>query len=128
MVSWLNHAAIEAPRNGTTTHTVTPSAGTAVAGTTFFTPTAGRLLVCLAEGSVTSTTPSGWTLPTGGSAINNTGLYVWYKTAAGNDSLTTTHNGSNYDVIFDFYEFPSGTNAIVAVLAYTGPSSLAPQM
>lgn len=108
MADWLNHVAIAAPRNGTTTHTVTPSSGSAVFGT-LFTPTAGRLLVCVVEGSVTSTTPSGWTLPTGGSAINNTGLYVWYRTAAGSDSLTTTHNGSNYPVMFHFFEFASGS-------------------
>lgn len=123
MADWVNHVAISAPRNGTTSHTVTPSSGTVAAGT-LFTPTAGNLLVCFAEGSVTSTTPSGWTLPASGSAINNTGLYVWYKTAAGGDSLTTTHNASNYPVIFDFYEFPSGStfnkSAASTGVAYNG--------
>jgi hypothetical protein len=102
---WLNHAAIATPGNGTNSHTVTPNT-TAIAGTGF-TPTAGNLLVLVVEGAVTSTTPTGWTL--GGSAINNTGLYVWYRVAAGNDSITTTHNGSNYPVVFDWYEFPAGT-------------------
>jgi len=100
--------AISAPRNATATHTVDPSTGTVATGT-LFTPTAGNLLVCVVEGAVTSTTPSGWTLPAGGSAINTTGLYVWYRTAAGGDSFTTTHNGSDYPVIFDFYEFPAGS-------------------
>lgn len=117
--------AIAAPAdNGTATHTVSPSSGTVGTGT-LFTPTAGNLLVCLAEGSVTSTTPSGWTLPSGGSAINNTGLYVWYRTAAGGDSFTTTHNGSDYPVVFDFYEFPSGSTfgastSAIAVVAQPG--------
>lgn len=123
MSQWLNHVAIAAPRNTSTTHTVTPSSGTVVAGT-LFTPTASRLLVCVVEGAVTSTTPSGWTLPSGGSAINNTGLYVWYRSAAGSDSLTTTHNGSNYPVVFDFYEFPASTTWAGAVSA-TGVTYLA---
>lgn len=116
MATYLNHVAIAADRNGTTSHTVTPSSGTVVAGTAF-TPTEGRLLVCVVEGSVTSSTPSGWTLPTGGSAINYTGLYVWYRTAAGSDSFTTTHNGSNYPVIFHFFEFAAGSTFISSAAA-----------
>ena len=108
MATWLNHVAIAAPRNGTTSHTVDPNGGTVAAGSNF-SPTAGRLLVCFAEGAVTSTTPSGWTLPTNGSAINNTGLYVCHRTAAGGDTITTTHNASNYPVVFDFYEFNAGS-------------------
>lgn len=108
MVAPLNQVTIATPRNGTTTHTVTPSSGTVVAGS-LFTPTAGRLLVCIAEGSVTSTTPTGWTLPTGGSAVNLSALYVWWRVAAGSDSFTTTHNASNYPVAFTFLEFPAGS-------------------
>jgi len=105
----LNNAAILAPRNGTTSHTVTPSTGTLSAGT-LFTPTAGRFLLCVVSGAVTSTTPAGWTLPTNGSLVSGTGLYVFYKaSAAGGDTLTTTHNGSNYEVIFHFFEFPATT-------------------
>lgn len=111
MVKWLNHVTIAAPRNGTNSHTIDPSSGTVVAGA-LFTPTSGRLLVCVVEGAVTSTTPSGWTLPSGGSAINNTGLYVWYRTAVGGDTFSTTHNGSNYPVVFDIYEFPAGSTFI----------------
>lgn len=108
MATWLNHVAIAAPRNGTTTHTVDPSSGTVVSGS-LFTPTAGRLLVVSVEGAVTSTTPAGWTLPSGGSAVNFTGLYVWYRTAAGGDTFSTTHNTANYPVVFDIYEFPAGS-------------------
>jgi hypothetical protein len=108
MAKWSNHVAINGPRNGTTTHTINPSTGTVFTGASF-TPTAGSLLVCLADGAVTSSTPSGWTLPTGGSAINACGFYVWYRTAAGGDTFTTTHNASNYPVGFDIYEFPAGS-------------------
>jgi hypothetical protein len=112
MVQWVNRSLIQAPRNGTTTHTVS------------FTPaTAGNLLVAIAEGAVTSTTPTGWTLPTNGSAVNNTGLYVWYKTAtASESSFTTTHNGSNYPTGFVVYEFAAGST-FVASVAGTGIAS-----
>jgi len=125
----LNHVAIAAPRNGTTTHTVGPSSGTVVAGTAF-TPTAGNLLLCVANGAVTSTTPSGWALPSGGSAINNSGLYLWYRNAAGGgDSFTTTHNASNYPVLFEFFEYAAGATFLgsaaatnVAIGGGAGPS------
>lgn len=123
MATWLNHVAIKTPQNGTSTHTVDPSSGTVGAGS-LFTPTAGRLLVVVAEGSVTSTTPSTWTLPSGGSAVNNTGLYVWYlASAVGGDTFTTTHNSSNYAVVFDIYEFAAGAAFDLSVAA-TGVSPL----
>ena len=115
MSDWLNMVAINVARNGTTSHTVNPaSTGTVVAGAPF-TPTAGRLLVAVVEGAVTSTTPSGWTLPIGGSAINNTGLYVWYRTAAGSDTIATTHNGSNYPIVVTFFEFAAGSSFVASV-------------
>lgn len=119
-MAWLNHVAIAGPRNATTSHTASASSGTVVAGS-LFTPTSGRQLICLVNGAVTSTTPSGWTLPTGGSAINNTGLYLFRRTASGTtaDNITTTHNGSNYPVIFDWYEFAS-TDTFVGVIGATG--------
>lgn len=123
MAKWINHVTIDGPRNATSTHTVNPASGTVLTGT-LFTPTAGNLLVCVADGAVTSTTPTGWTLPAGGSAINNCGLYVWYRTATGGDTFTTTHNGSNYPVGFDIYEFPAGstfTGCVSATgVAYNG--------
>lgn len=119
MATWLNHVAVAAPRNATATHTVSPASGVVVSGVAF-TPTAGRLLVVVIEGSVTSfattagTIPAGWTEPPNGRAINNTGLYVWWRSAAGGDSLTVSHNGSNYPVVFDFYEFAAGSTFIAA--------------
>lgn len=108
-MKWINRSLVQAPRNGTLTHSVS------------FTPAAaGSLLVCVAEGSVTSSTPAGWTLPDGGFAVSNTGLYVWWKIAtAGESALTTTHNGSNYPVAFIVYEFAAGS-AFVASVAGAG--------
>jgi hypothetical protein len=120
VATYLNHVAIAAPRNGTTSHTVTPSSGAVVAGT-LFTPTAGNLLLCFAEGAVSSSTPSGWTLPSGAPALGNTGFYVWYRTAAGSDTITSTHNGSNYPVVFHFIEFAAGSTFVQAANA-TGTS------
>lgn len=117
MTQILNHVAVAAPRNGTATHTVSPSSGVAVAGAAF-SFTAGRFGICIVEGAVTSTTPSTWTLPSGASAINNTGLYVFNKaTLSGGDSVTTTHNGSNYPVVFHFIEFAAGTTWVNAASA-----------
>jgi hypothetical protein len=112
MADWINHVAINAARNATTTHTnVDPASTGTVATGTAFTPTSGNLLVCFGYGAVTFTTPSGWTLATGGSVANIGGLYMFYRTASGTtaDRITTTHNGSNYPSMFDFYEFPAGS-------------------
>ena len=115
MALWLNHVAIAAPRNTLPTHTVDPNGGTVVTGTNF-TPTAGRFLLVVVEGSVTSTTPTpGWTLEA--SAINNTGLYCWTRTAAGSDTLSTTHNGSDYPVLFHWFEFAAGSTWVGDVSA-----------
>lgn len=106
MATFTNHVTLHGTANGTTSHTVNPASGTVLAGSAF-TPTAGRLLVVIAYGSVTSTTPSGWTLEA--SAINSGGLYIWSRTAAGSDTFSTTHNGSNYECIFTILEFPAGS-------------------
>ncbi len=115
MVVWTNRAVFQAPRNGTNSHTINPASTTDLVSGAAFTPTAGRRLVVVVEGAVTSTTPSGWTLPSGGSAISESGLYVWYRTAAGGDTFATTHNGSNYPVIFAVYEFPAGSTFVKSV-------------
>lgn len=101
---WINRTLVSATRNGTTSHTIS------------FTPaTSGNLLVAVMEGSVTSSTPTGWTLPTGGSSVNSTGIYVWYKTAtSGESSFSTTHNGSNYPVGCVVYEFAVGSTFVQA--------------
>jgi len=117
MALWTNHVAIAAPRNGTNSHSVSPSSGTAVAGEAFE-PTPGRMLLCVAYGAVTSTTPSGWTLR--GSAIENGALYIWTKDEAdggGDDDITVTHNAANYPCIFHFFEFPAGSTWVDAEFA-----------
>lgn len=111
MTFWLNHVTIDA--TGAGSHTVDPSnptaIGTVVDGSAF-TPTAGRLLVLVAAGPVTSGTPTGWTLPSGGSAVSTDGLYVFRKTAAGSDTAVIGHNSAAYHVIFDIYEFDSAAS------------------
>lgn len=107
--NYLNHVCIAAPRNATNSHTVDPNGGTVVTGTNFL-PTAGRFLLLVCAGPVTFTTPSGWTLPTNGSADNFGSCTVFYRaSAAGSDTVTTTHNGTNYPASYDFYEYPAGT-------------------
>lgn len=115
-MAWLNHVVIAAPRNATTTHTVSPSSGTVVSGS-LFTPTAGRLLVCVIGAAVTSTTPTGWTLPTNGSAVNNAGIYVWWRVAAGSDTITTTHNSANFPAAVHFIEWASTYSFVGAASA-----------
>lgn len=124
MVAWVNRAVFQAPRNGSASHTVNPSSTAGLVSGAAFTPTAGRLLVVVVEGAVTSSTPSGWTLPSGGSAISDSGLYVWYRTAAGGDTFATTHNGSNYPVVFVVYEFPAGSTFVKSASG-TGVSNTA---
>lgn len=115
-----NYAAVATARNATTTHTVSAdgTGGTVVSGTGF-TPTSGRLLLCSVEGAVTSSTPTGWTLPTNGSAINGTGLYVWWRSASATsaDQVVTTHNDSNYPVMFHFLEFLATSTFVSAATA-----------
>jgi hypothetical protein len=116
MADWLNHVVIASPRNGTTTQTANPSTGTTAGGTNF-SPTAGRFLLCFAFAGVTFTTPAGWTLPANGSAVGNGGLYCWWRSAAGGDTVSSTINATNYPAVFDFYEFPSGSAFVKAATA-----------
>jgi hypothetical protein len=101
MAVWINRTELSGSSidpNGTTSHTCS-----------FTAATAGNFLVAIIAGSVTSTTPSGWTLLV--SAVNYTGLYVFTKTAdSAEASFTTTHNGSNYPIKGVVYEFPAGTS------------------
>lgn len=118
MSSWLNFAAFALPRNATTGHTVTPSSATGLTNGAAFTPTAGRLLVLVIGSSAYVTTgPSGWTAPTGGSAQGNTGLYVYYRTAAGSDTPAVVHNASNFPAGAAIFEFPAGSTFVSAASA-----------
>ena len=104
---------IQAPANGTTSHTIN------------FTPaSAGSLLVCVIAGSVTHSTPTGWTKQA--SAINNTELCVLTKTAtAGESSFTTTHNNPNRVIAVVVYEFPAGTAWVTQATANNQSSTAA---
>lgn len=98
---WVNRTALSGSSvnaNGTNSHTCT------------FTPaTSGNLLVAVVAGSVTFTTPSGWTLRQSG--VTNAALYLFTKTAsAGEPSFSTTHNGSNYPIMGVVYEFAAGSS------------------
>lgn len=103
MATWTNRTALSGSSinpNGTNSHTCT-----------FTAASAGNFLVAIVNGAVTFTTPSGWTLLV--SAVSNTGLYVFTKTASASESsFSTTHNGTNYPIFGVVYEFPSGTSAI----------------
>ena len=103
MSKWINRSLIQAPRNGTSSHTVN------------FTPaTANNFLVLVMEGAVTHTVPTGWTRRD--NALNNTELAVYTKTAsAGESSFTTTHNGSDYPIAAVVYEFPAGSAWVSSV-------------
>ena len=103
MAQWLNRFSALAGQNGTSGHTLDWSSG--------FTATSGRVLYLIAAAGVTTSTPSGWTLLS--SAVANTGLYVFKKTAAGGEtSASVTHNASNFPVEWVVYEFPSGTTDV----------------
>lgn len=101
MASWINRTVLSGSSvdaNGTNSHTCT-----------FTAATTGNYLVAVVAGSVTFTTPSGWTLSQ--SAVNSAGLYCFTKTASdGESSFTTTHNGSDYAIEGVIYEFPAGTS------------------
>lgn len=134
MAKWLNHCAIASSTSGSgsTTETYDPSSvgsGTLTVGT-LFTPTAGRLLVAVIYGQVTSSTPSGWTLPSNGSAINAGGLYVMYRTAAGSDTFTTVHNGNGtYPTHIHFYEYAAGSTFVASASSVnTGPTAAGPTL
>jgi hypothetical protein len=49
--------------------------------------------------------------------VNNNGAYVWYRTAAGADAISTTHNSANYLVAFEFLEFEVGSTFLAAASA-----------
>lgn len=123
MAKWLNRVVVGSLGTGSPTETYNPNSGTVLAGSAFV-PTAGRLLVAIIAGPVTSTTPSGWSLHGGASAVNNNGLYMFYKaTAAGSDTLTTTHNGDGtWPTVVELLEFPAGSTFVDANSS-TGASS-----
>ena len=93
---WVYMQAATAARNGTTSHTVSPSTAA----------TAGNYLALFVAGGVMNSA-SGWTEQQ--QPVNSAELSLFTKTAAGNDSITITHNASNYAIRYVWIEFPAGT-------------------
>jgi hypothetical protein len=111
--SWVNRTVLSGAsisQNGTTSHTCT------------FTPaTAGNALLAVLGAGTQFTTPTGWTLFSGG-VQGGSMLVVFTKTAsAAESSFTTTHNGSNPPILGLVYEFLAGTTfgVATAVVAQT---------
>jgi len=117
MTKWINRAVFKMPRNGATTRTVNTSSPTNLTAGAAFTPEAGSLLVAVVYGGVTTTTPAGWTLPSGGSAVQNGGLYVFHRVSDGTGTITFTHNADNYPVLVAVYEFAAGSSFVKAAMA-----------
>ena len=109
MARWLNRTVLSGAsvaQNGTSSHTCsfTPASG-------------GNYLLAIVTGSVTCSTPAGWTLVA--ASVEMAGLYAFAKIAsADEDSFATTHNGSNYAIRGIVYEFPAGTSVIGANYAF----------
>jgi hypothetical protein len=101
MPQWVNRTVLSGSsvdKNGTNSHTCT-----------FTAATSGNFLVAVVSGSVTFTTPAGWTNTA--STVGNSGLYAFTKTAsAAESSFSTTHNDSNYPIRGVVYEFYAGTS------------------
>lgn len=105
---WLNRVTGIAPRNGTTSHTV--SLG--------FTPANKSLLVAVICGAVTHTTPSGWTEVR--APVASAEIALLTKVSDGTETdITVTHNGSDYPIVYAFYEFPRGSTVINSAMSTT---------
>lgn len=121
MDSALNRAIFDLTRNGTDSHSVNTASATGLIAGAAFTPTPGTLLVALVYGAVTTDTPSGWTLPTGGEAVNNGGAYLFHRiSAAGSGAFSLKHNDINHPVMLAVYEFAAGA----ALLASSSATNL----
>jgi len=116
MPTWVNRTVLSGSSvdpNGTNSHTCS-----------FTAATSGNLLVAVVAGSVTFTTPSGWTLLE--SSVIYSALYVFYKTASASESsFSTTHNGSDFPIRGVIYEFAAGSTIIGTTgKDDTGPAGL----
>jgi hypothetical protein len=111
--TWVRSSLAQAAPNGGTSNTYS-----------FLPADAGNLLVAVGYGSVTFTTPTGWTLQS--TQVTNGGLYVWSKTATGGESsFASTHNGSNYPTAVVVYEFLAGSTFTAALNGTTGSAATA---
>lgn len=93
---WVRQGSGVAARNGTATHTIPFG----------WTSAPGNELVVVVFGAVAHTA-AGWTERL--QPVNTGELSVFTRTSAGDDSITVTHNGADYPVLWVVYEFPAGT-------------------
>jgi hypothetical protein len=93
---WINRAAGTLARNGTTDHTITF-------------PAASALLVAVVGSSATSTpVTGGWTKRATG--VVSAEVTVFTRPATGGETtLQIIHNGSDFPAAYVIYEFPAGT-------------------
>lgn len=68
---------------------------------------AGEVLVVFSVGSVTMTTPTGWTLEA--SYVNASGMYIWTKTAVGGETGFSTTKNASWNTFHAVYAFPAGS-------------------
>ena len=81
-------------------------------------PSAGDWDVLFVNSDATVSTPSGWTLPTGGSQVNNQGAYVFVRKAAGGEGSTVTiTTGANVPAVAGWSRWRGGNNLDVTVSA-----------
>lgn len=97
MPLWTQHTSGIAGRNGTTSHTI-PFGWSAVGG---------ELLVVLVGGQVTQAA-TGWNEPLAPVSSGELSVF-WKAAAAGENSITVTHNGSNYPVAWDARSYAAGS-------------------
>jgi hypothetical protein len=106
MPQWTNLQAAIAAKNGTSSHTMTYSV----------TPAAGALLVAVICGGVTNTEGGSWTERQ--QPVNNSENSAFTKTASGgSESITVTHNASDYAVAYALFEFPPGSSWVTSTSA-----------
>lgn len=85
-------------------------------------PSAGDIDVLFVNSDTTVSTPSGFSIPSGGSDVNNQGVYVFARTAAGGEasSVTITTSG-NASTAVDWARVvgSSGIDVVAKATAYT---------
>ncbi len=102
---WNARTAAILARNGTTTQTVPTPNGAS-------TPAGAFLMVVAAASAVLSTVASGWTKQLVATTSSELAVFIKTSAAAGEASLALTLAASNYPLIYDSFEFRSGTTYV----------------
>lgn len=102
------------------------------------TPTAGNVLIAVANSTFTITAPSGWTA--GPSVVDDNAAYLWWKIAAGTETSLTLTVGGSAPSTLALFEYSgllaaptdvqntsnaagvSGTTTAAATITTTGPN------